>query len=119
MHKLMPALTLLVAACSSNNPANDPDSNPTLDTRISTEVALAITKHDYRLIAFTGRRITIPGLSPENMKSAQNICGTKFMADTGDVIRSEQERMARKYKYEFAAGYNRQIYRLCIRSAPQ
>jgi len=114
MRNILLLMPLLLAACSNLSPAMPEDDESALALKIENEIAQAKMDKDFRLYAFSGRRVTIPGLSREEADRAKTRCGTKFMPDSGDVIRTEQQRLERRAKFDFASGYNRQMYRLCL-----
>ena len=112
MRKLTIVLTTLLAACASNSP--DTLATETLQQRIQREFHQALAAKDYRLYAFSGRRVILPGLSAEQMRLGQAQCGTKFMPGSGDVLSNEQQKTERRDKFNFASGYNQLMLEFCL-----
>jgi len=81
---------------------------------IDEEVEKALSQSDYRLYATSGRRIVYPGIVSEKFNKVMEQCGRKFMADTGDVIRSEQQKMDRKQKLAYMALFNKRMIVNCF-----
>ena len=116
MHKsklitfVLVGMSLSIAGCASDD--HPPKAKPITAAQSAIEEARA--NADYRLYAFKGRRMTIPGLSNEQMVQAKNICGTKLMEGTGDVLKTKQDREKRKLKYKFASEYNQLMFEICM-----
>jgi hypothetical protein len=73
---------------------------------------LAIQKQDFTLLAFAGRVTSFPGIDNESSPLQQQ-CGYRLLANSGDVLRSENELNFRKKLYQYAATYNRLIATAC------
>lgn len=89
------------------------NENLTLASLVEQEVQQAIGDKDYRLYGFQGRRLTLPGIGPEQTDEIAKQCGYKLMEGTGDVIKSELQREQRRKKLEYATLYNQQMLSLC------
>lgn len=84
-----------------------------LQERVEQELQQAINNKDYRLYGFQGRRMTLPGIPPEQTNEAAEQCGYKLMSGTGDVVKSEQQRQQRNEKFAYATLYNKKMRLLC------
>jgi len=79
----------------------------------SETLAAAKNAQDYRLLITTTRGMNIPGILAKDVDAAIDKCGTKYQPGTGDVIRSEQDRITRKALVTFMAYYNQQMWAQC------
>jgi hypothetical protein len=84
-----------------------------LEIKVKDELTHALLNKDFRLYATSGRRITFPGVLVEDTEFVNRYCGKKFMASTGDVIRSEEQKTLRKQSVEYAKKYNQLILEYC------
>lgn len=77
--------------------------------------AIALAKHhkDYRLLVTSGRNMSIPGVKPADYEMAIELCGKKYNPKVGDVIASEEQRLARKKEISFMRHYNEQMLMIC------
>lgn len=89
------------------------NKNLSLDLQVEQDIQQAIVDNDYRLYGFQGRRMTLPGISPEQTDDVAKRCGYKLMEGTGDVLKSEQQREQRRKKLEYATLYNQKMLLLC------
>ncbi|WP_159821478.1 hypothetical protein [Colwellia sp. 20A7] len=81
--------------------------------RLNKALALAIENKDYRLLTTSTRSINIPGVPPKDYQAMIALCGKKYNANTGDVITSEEQRLARKKEMIFMRQYNEKIITIC------
>lgn len=73
---------------------------------------LAIEKLDFKLLAFAGRVTSFPGIDGES-STLQQLCGYRLLANSGDVLRSENQLSQRKQLYQYAANYNQLVSTAC------
>jgi len=76
-------------------------------------LAVAEKDQDYRLLVTATRGINVPGLEQSDVKLATALCGKKYMAKTGDVIKTEQDRIERKKTIAYMRQYNEKMWLLC------
>ena len=110
------ALTLCLTGCATTMAADDhkQKSEQALSPEVREAIVAATKAQDFRLYAFAGRKVTLPGLDPEEAKQAEQRCGKKFLPNTSDVLRTEADRVKRRGQYDFASQYNRHMYQLCL-----
>jgi len=101
---------------SKNNTLDKISSTLSTETKIRliNELALAKKNNDTRLFATKGRRVVIVGIDPEKFEQVKKMCGIKFLSNSGDVIKNEQDKAARLANYRFAQAYNKQIVGGCL-----
>ena len=106
---------------SENNELKNNESEKKLSTlttetqtRLTTALAQAKKNNDSRLYATKGRRVVIVGIDQEHFEQAKKLCGIKFLAESGDVLKSEQDKVARRANFQFAQAYNQIIIRECL-----
>jgi len=92
---------------------NSSDSENKVEFAVELALDKAIANKDFRFFATSGRRITLPGVIENEKELLISQCGVKFMPDTGDVLKSEQQRMERKLKVVYMTEYNQRIMRSC------
>jgi len=80
---------------------------------LSQALAVAAQGQDYRLLITATRGINVPGLEQSDVKSAIALCGKKYMAKTGDVINTEQDRIDREKVIAYMRQYNEKMWLLC------
>lgn len=80
---------------------------------LSQALALAEQAQDYRLLVTATRGINVPGLEQSDIKSAVALCGKKYMLNTGDVIKTEQDRIDREKVIVYMRQYNEKMWLLC------
>ena len=114
MRNLVFILMLGCSACSAPKAVETERYEANLTERVAREVQMADELRDYRLYAFSGRRITLPGLSQDDSEIAKVKCGTKFMPGSGDVLKTAAQRAERRAKFDFAARFNQLVYKLCL-----
>ncbi|MCF2857607.1 hypothetical protein L1286_09005 [Pseudoalteromonas sp. SMS1] len=106
-----------VVGCTGQSLSQGPEQTSTVTKsdvlNIDVEVEKALENRDYRLFLTQGRRPVSPGLEHIPIEKLKAHCGTKFLAGTGDVLKSAEEKKARVEKYNFAKAYNRKMYALC------
>jgi hypothetical protein len=81
--------------------------------KLNQALALAIKNKDYRLLTTSTRSMNIPGVNPKNYYAMIALCGKKYNPNTGDVISSEEERLARKKEINFMRQYNEKMITIC------
>ncbi|KZN69869.1 hypothetical protein [Pseudoalteromonas luteoviolacea] len=93
------------------------DSTDTVQEEMNNDVDEAINRavkqQDYRLYLTQGRRPVLPGLEQTSVEMIKGHCGTKYLPETGDVIRGEDAKRERISRYNFAKAYNVKMYELC------
>lgn len=77
------------------------------------KVELAAKNNDFRLLATSGRSVSIPGLSAEDVEFGNKNCGIKLLPSMGDVIRSDEQRAQRKKTLEYMKSYNKEMIKRC------
>ncbi|MFT6897421.1 MAG: hypothetical protein ACJA13_001827 [Paraglaciecola sp.] len=75
----------------------------------------AIKNHDWRLLAFAGRAISMPGidLAIYPLTELQQRCGYRVIKGTGDVVTSQNELPLRSKVHDYAVVYNQQMLAQC------
>lgn len=114
---------LLSACCTSANNENyisSKEDNAALEllskedlTHLDKAVALAKQNKDYRLLVTSGRSLSIPGIKASDYNAVIDLCGKKYNSAVGDVISSEEQRLARKKQINFMRKYNEVILVIC------
>ena len=124
-----------IAACNSDknsvnteNSENNQTSNIETEQNVSpikaseleanNEVALAVQQalanNDYRLLHSKGRRIVVPGLEQIELSLIESQCGIKPMPKSSDVMKTAEQKLARKAQYSFAKQFNQMMYAKCL-----
>jgi len=98
-----------VVGCGQTKPQPD-----TANSRVDIAIKQALLQKDYRLLVTSSRRVYAPGISTSEQSALLAKCGSKFMAGTGDVIKTEQERNKRKEQIAFMKDYNVEMVSHCI-----
>ncbi len=80
---------------------------------LSNAIALASKNKDYRLLITSGRSMSIPGVKSSDYQAMIALCGKKYNSVVGDVIRSEEQRLARKKEVNYMRQYNEQMLVIC------
>lgn len=94
----------------------DPNNQAVIiDLSITPEQAAkrAIAYDDYRLYVTGGRLPVPPGIPGAEQAQAKRLCGTRVIANTGDVLRKESDLSVRQKLTDYAASYNRAMYSYC------
>ncbi len=114
---------LLNTACSSianstDEVINEKETKPSMietadSDDLNQALMLAIESKDYRLLVTSGRSMNIPGVKSSDYKTVIALCGKKYSSTTGDVITSEEQRMARKKEVNFMRQYNEKMLTIC------
>ncbi len=110
MRWLLLLVSLGLTACYSNDGANVTDS---AKTEAQIQVEQAVSQSDFRFYATQGRRTTYPGLDEQADSQLLAKCGHQFLTGTGDVLRSPEDKIARKQKVAFATEYNKLMKAYC------
>ena len=87
-------------------------TNTELD-KLNTAIALATKDKDYRLLATSGRSITIPGVDITDVQAVIDRCGIKYHPGVGDVIRSDVDRLKRQQIVTYMRQYNEKMLVIC------
>jgi len=111
---MLACLCLSLGACNSASSEDDTLSVSSFNKEIDKEIREALLQGDYRLYASSGRRTVYPGIGNEEFEKVRKHCGHKFMKHTGDVIRTEQQIIARKQKLAFMAVFNKRMIVNCF-----
>lgn len=122
-------LILLTVGCTSDivsNKTESIDEKENQSTRAQTEasdltdlreaIALAKQNKDYRLLVTSGRSMSIPGVNASDYQTLLALCGKKYNSATGDVIKSQAQRLERKKQIAFMRQYNEQMVAICQKS---
>ena len=83
-------------------------------SRIEAVLNNAKYNHDYRLYGIAGRRVVLPGFEAENFNQIKERCGVRLLSGTGDVLKNNKDREARRENYQFALKINSKLYTLCL-----
>ncbi len=87
---------------------------------VNEDIENAVAHKDYRLLAFDGLRITVPGIALEEVKSAQHLCGVELLyeikapkqQDTEQTINERDQQLMNK-ALDYVYKYNREMLELC------
>ena len=107
-------VSLLLLGCNSDM---GPADNVVQEKELSREelvINSAVSNQDYRLYGLTGRRTVIPGFESENFSQIKERCGVKLLSGTGDVLKTNKDRVERRENYQFAFKINKRLYALCL-----
>lgn len=104
-------MSTVLSGCNHTD-GSDSNIDPT-ESKVTAAVKEAQLLGDLRLYATTGRRATLPGISQEESEQAKTLCGLQYMAGTGDVISTTEQREKRKDLIDFMTAYNRVIFDMC------
>jgi len=128
MHKQYSSLLVLgllfIGACNddhvkSTEPTQSPQANKKVTItkdKITTAIELALANADFRLLHSKGRRIVVPGLESLEISLLKSQCGLKPMTESGDVIKTAEQRQQQKNQYAFAKQFNQAIYVKCLKN---
>ena len=116
-------LIFLTVSCSSDANTDNMDSNEAKlsqavieksdSTKLSEAIALSKQNKDYRLLVTSGRSISVPGVKVSDYQVMIELCGKKYSSAAGDVITSQEQRLARKKLVDFMRQYNEQMLVIC------
>jgi len=106
----VPPVVAILFGCNS---AAQQNNNEPILSDFDQEIALAITKQDFSLYGTSGRRVTLPGVNMDEYDYVKAHCGIKHLPNAGDVIRSEEQRIARKKVVDYMMAYNKQMLGQC------
>ena len=118
----------LISGCNSDTAAevNQEGQNAQVSEAVviaKSDVAKAIEQalenSDFRLLHSKGRRIVVPGLESHELSLLKLQCGLKPMQNSGDVLKSDEQRQQQKQQYFFAQQYNQAIYEKCLENLTQ
>lgn len=101
---------ILLSACHAQQ---QPEQKSKPMTDVEKAVKRAVDSQDFRFYATQQRRIVYPGLDEQEHSALIKACGHKFMLGTGDVLKSQGQRQARKQQVDFAAAYNQAMLKMC------
>ncbi len=80
---------------------------------VKKDIARAVNKKDFRLLAFGGRQMTIPGIDDTQLSTAEKICGFRVLAATGDALESKRDQLLRSKVLRYATEYNSAMLAFC------
>ena len=85
------------------------DADPQFDAQ------QAIVNSDFRLLAFSGRAVSIPGvdLSKQPLEVLKRHCGYRTLKGTGDILRVGEQTSLRSKAHDYAVIYNQHILTEC------
>jgi len=83
-------------------------------SRIEVVLNDAVSNQDYRLYGIAGRRVVLPGFESKNFSQIEKRCGVRLLSGTGDVLKNNKDREARRENYQFALKVNSKLYALCL-----
>jgi hypothetical protein len=66
----------------------------------------AMQNQDFQLLAFASRQVSIPGIEQAKLDRAKQLCGYRFLEQSGDTLTSAKQSKKRAELYEYAASYN-------------
>ena len=104
-------IAVIFYGCSNTQKQNNPEP---VSTNFDQEIEVAMTNQDFRLYGTTGRRVTIPGINVDEYDYAKAHCGIKHLPNTGDVLKSEEQRIDRNNTVDYMKEYNRKMLKLCL-----
>ena len=76
---------------------------------------LAMAKGNFKLLAFTNKTISLPGLEvqQEELLQLEQVCGLRYLAGSGDQLTIETDMQRRKRLREYAIQYNQLMLKAC------
>ncbi|MFC3030923.1 hypothetical protein ACFOEE_00055 [Pseudoalteromonas fenneropenaei] len=77
------------------------------------DVAQAIAKQDFRLLAVAGRGAMVPGVPLEQKDSLIAKCNVRYMQGTSDVLKDKQQREWQQRAIAYAKQYNALLLPFC------
>lgn len=90
------------------------ESTPSIaDQKIANDIKKAVAEKDFRLYVTSGRRVTIVGIEATQHQFVQQKCGTKPHGNTGDVLRSAEDKTQRKQLNSYLVAYNQKMLDIC------
>ncbi|OCQ21307.1 hypothetical protein A7985_11825 [Pseudoalteromonas luteoviolacea] len=116
--RVLPLLWLWMISGCATEQQNQALERPNMEQQkvideVDTAVQQAIKRQDYRLYLTQGRRPVLPGLEQTSIESIKGVCGTKYLSESGDVIRGEDAKRDRIARYNFAKAYNLRMFKHC------
>ncbi len=72
----------------------------------------AYRQGDKRLLGISTRGVSVPGVDADKIEVSKQRCGLRVIRRS-DVIRSSDEREARRNQAEYIEAYNRAMFSLC------
>jgi hypothetical protein len=110
MHKVLISILgiLVVSACSDDTESY---SDPLSDARN------AISKHDFTLLAFSSRAISLPGidLAKFDLAMLEKRCGYHILPNSGDMLKPGEDLTQRKKMRAYATEYNQAVMEACLK----
>ncbi len=79
------------------------------EDNVTDELRKALFKSDIRLLVTSSRRVYAPGIASSEQSGLLTTCGSKYVPDTGDVVKNKQEHDKRKHKILFMTNYNKKM----------
>lgn len=112
---------LVLSGCKGNTKPNDERFDADLtwvdDADAKADAAAAIAKKDYRLLAFSGRRQTLPGIHSDLVEQAKSQCGYLLVPGTGDALNSVEKGERRAKAFDYAKAFNQFVLANCKEAA--
>ena len=86
-----------------------------IDADPQSDAQQAIVNSDFRLLAFSGRAVSIPGvdLSKQSLEVLKRHCGYRTLKGTGDMLRIGEQTSLRSKAHDYAVIYNQHILTEC------
>lgn len=87
----------------------------TVNAEPKSDAQQAIVNKDFRLLAFAGRAISIPGIdfAEYPLEHLQQQCGYRLLKGTGDVLRIGEQSALRTKTHDYAVIYNQYMLAAC------
>lgn len=85
----------------------------TADQQVIDDITNAVAEKDFRLYVTSGRRVVIVGIDAKQHQFVQQKCGTKPHSNTGDVLRSAEDKAKRKQLNKYLTAYNQKMLGIC------
>jgi hypothetical protein len=108
-------MLIAITACDEQIAGGDKKVlNSRSEQQLSAALAQAKANNDLRLFATKGRRLVIPGIEVQQYEKIKSRCGVKYIENSGDVLKDQQDKNRRRQNYQFAVDYNQKIITLCL-----
>lgn len=110
---IITALIIMVGCNNVHSQGRTETTNKIDNAEVSAALKVAIEIQDFRLFVRATRGIEIPGLIVNEFQEAAKLCGTKYMPNTTDNIKDEQDKALQKKLYSDMAQYNKKMWQVC------
>lgn len=77
------------------------------------DASYALDNDDMRLLAYTTRGITVPGIDDAEKDTISKQCGIRMLDGFGDVVRNEEQLRRMKAMHAYVSRYNAVIAKRC------